>query len=111
MHSGESSDFKIECDELTHESLGTLAYIISKNFKFSEVYGIPNGGTKLAKRLKQFIDVEANQVLIVDDVLTTGNSMREAFRMFPFDNVVGVVLFARDICPNNVYSIFNMELL
>ncbi len=111
MHSGEKSDFKIECDNLTNVDLETLAYLISKKFSFNGVYGVPRGGVRLADALKKYIDRDAIDYLIVDDVLTTGNSMIEAAKKFrDRRSLVGVVIFSRSkyTIPQWIHPIFNM---
>ena len=72
--------------------------------KFGCVEGVPRGGVRLATALERYITV-GDDLLIVDDVLTTGLSMerhrdgREAF---------GIVVFARGLCPNWISSIWNL---
>lgn len=116
LHSGGRSDFKIECDALTDEDINTLAYLIYKKYKpILEVYGVPEGGLRLQKALLNYIsnDVTGN-ILIVDDVLTTGNSMEELKSTFEYFSAnaglecKGVVIFARGKCPEWVEPIFQM---
>jgi orotate phosphoribosyltransferase len=112
MHSGEKSDFKIECDTLTSEDIETLAYLISKRFEFNGVYGIPTGGIKIANALKKYINKGATYYLIVDDVLTTGTSMEESADKFKYrEPIIGVVLFARNRHPISewIYPMFSMS--
>ncbi len=108
-HSGGKLDFKIECDDLSDDDIETLAYIISNRFKFSSVSGIPTGGIRLEKALKQYVDNDDNYPhLIVDDVLTTGQSMIEEYKKDKIRNTIGVVIFARGAPPQWVYPIFKM---
>jgi hypoxanthine phosphoribosyltransferase len=111
-HSGEQLDFKIECDALNKKDIETLAYIIQKKFKFKEAIGIPNGGKKLALELHKYVDKKSKYVLIVDDVLTTGNSMRECKKevLNRYDelSIIGIVLFARSKPEYWIYPIFQM---
>jgi len=111
MHSGEKSDFKLECDALTDEDLETLAYLISKKFTFFDVRGVPTGGMRLANKLAKYIK-GGDKFLIVDDVLTTGKSMEKArspyFRQYR-DKIIGIVIFARGECPDWVRPIFDMS--
>jgi len=112
MHSGEKSTFKIECDVLTDKDIETLAYLISKRFEFNGVYGIPSGGVRLAKALKKYVTKRAMDYLIVDDVMTTGNSMEKAVDKFKHrEPIVGVVLFARNKYPTSrwIYPMFSMS--
>jgi hypothetical protein len=110
MHSGGSSEFKIECDSLTDDDLETLAYLIAQKYNFKLVKGVPTGGTALAKKLSKYSDMGASTFLIVDDVLTTGKSM-EAMRYAlsdRFKDIKGVVVFARGKCPDWVEPVFQM---
>ena len=112
LHSGSKSNFKIECDTLTEEDWKTIAYIIADRHNFRFVKGVPTGGIKLQNALLEYRNSESNGFLIVDDVLTTGGSMeevREQVEMaYPNCLVYGVVLFARDKCPDWIVSVFQM---
>lgn len=109
LHSGQTSRFKIDCDALTLGDWKTLADLISRNFRFREVVGIPTGGLLLAYALEKYIEPDSSlPVLIVDDVLTTGGSIRQELARIP--NSVGVVVFARGKCPERVTPIFQLEL-
>ena len=105
MHSGSDSDFKIECDALTNEEVETFAMLISQKFAFGEVEGIQHGGLPIAAALQKYCTRLCSRRLIVDDVLTTGLSMKHAHK-HPTD--VGVVLFARGPCPYWVHPVFQM---
>ena len=112
MHSGDKSDFKIECDVLTAEDLETLAHLISSKFKFFRVVGIPRGGTRLAEKLRNYVIEGEDKLLIVDDVLTTGASMEQAKHIHHpelMDRIVGVVVFARGKCPDWIHPILDMS--
>lgn len=112
MHSGDISDFKIECDALTDKDIETLAYLISKRFTFYGIYGIPTGGLRLAKALNKYKQKDGFYFLIVDDVMTSGESMKEAGQKEGWrDNVVGVVIFGRNMfnVPRWIYSMFDMQ--
>jgi orotate phosphoribosyltransferase len=107
LNSGKSSNFKIECDALTDADWDAIAEIILGKFIFNDVYGIPRGGVPLADRLRSHTKKNAC-LLLVDDVLTTGNSMLEARQKFGRLNTIGVVLFARGECPDWIHPIFQM---
>lgn len=111
-HSGKRLDWKIECDALTDADIETLAFIISKRYKFCKVNGIPRGGLKLEKALLKYRDKRSDTFLIVDDVLTTGKSMevkkKEIGGRFP-RNIQGAVLFARGKCPDWITPVFDMH--
>ena len=113
MHSGGKGYFKIECDDLTDEDIETIALIISKKYDFKQVRGVPTGGDRLMRALVKYRNPESNVLLLVDDVLTTGNSMIEKFHeiireRYDFDYTQGVVVFARGECPAWIDPIFQM---
>lgn len=111
LHSGATSEFKIDCDYLTDEDIETFARLISKNITFNKVYGIPTGGNRLAEALQKYcqINLDLNLTLIVDDVMTTGNSFLEFRKTINDKYVIGVCIFCRDPIkkPHWVKSIFN----
>ena len=109
LHSGQKSNFKIDCDALTDEDWECLAALIAKRFNFRDVVGVPQGGLKLAEKLHPFSTSSPDDPnLIVDDVLTTGRSMLEAVSFKQIGHVIGVVVFARGHCPDWVTPIFQM---
>lgn len=108
LHSGQRSDFKIDCDALTDEDIEFCAKAI--NDIFNPIYWIkyiPRGGTRLANALEKYIHCSTGlrlagkkpDCLIVDDVWTTGASMREKHKEIEktgdFDLIRGAVIFAR----------------
>jgi hypothetical protein len=110
LHSGAKSDFKIEADSLTDEDIDTLAYLISKKFRFNGVVGVAKGGIRLGKALRQYREDDVGlPILLVDDVLTTGKSMVEWLDKIGGGlSVIGVVIFARGQCPSWIHPIFQM---
>lgn len=90
-HAGNELEWKIECDALTDEDWDCLAKMIAEKTEFGSVYGIPRGGTKLANALEKYKNPKSIIHLVVDDVWTTGKSMREVMK--PGD--LGFVVFAR----------------
>lgn len=113
MHSGGIGHYKIECDALTDSDWATLAYMISEKVNFKFVRGVPTGGLKLQNALFKYRDPNSKTFLIVDDVLTTGNSMNEFKSFFEgcidgVDEIIGAVVFARDVCPDWVMPLFRM---
>lgn len=109
-HAGVRFPFKIECDVLMDEDIKTLAAIIVPRIqKFSNVYGIPNGGVRLANELLNYRRSDCGGLLIVDDVYTTGKSMREAREKFSGCQTKGVVIFARGKCPEWITPIFQLN--
>ena len=106
LHSGKTSNFKINCDALTDDDLETFAQLISNNLDWNIVIGVPTGGKALANKLVQYNNPKSINVLIVDDVLTTGASM-EQYQFIDFVRI-GVVIFARGPCPDWIAPIFQM---
>lgn len=105
-HSGLELNWKIECDDLTQEDIDTLAFIISNKFKFGSVYGIPNGGIRMAKALDKYSLSGSFSRLLVDDVLTTGGSMEKEYK----EGDIGVVIFSRGKCPSWITPIFQLSI-
>jgi RIO-like serine/threonine protein kinase len=83
--------------------------MISERCRFKDVWGIPSGGTKLRNALSFYCqDDNSLPTLIVDDVLTTGQSMEET-RHYVHGDVIGYVVFARGECPDWIKALFYME--
>ena len=110
-HAGKELNWKIECDALTDADWECLAEMISERTQFKSVYGIPRGGTKLANALEKYCNPKSPIRLVVDDVWTTGKSMREVMK--PGD--MGFVVFARQKIPYDpelyTRALFTMEIL
>lgn len=99
LHLGSTSNFKIDCDALTDEDWQTSARVIYEGVgRFRKVIGIPRDRLKPAEALEPYrFPNPENPILIVDDVLTTGNSfkaMKESLRQ----GCIGIVVFARGKC-------------
>ena len=114
-HSGKSLRWKIDCDDLTDEDIECIARIIHNQLKlrFCKVYGIPSGGMRLAAALQKYCSKSSSRTLIVDDVLTTGNSMinaRQELIKRGEKPVEGVVIFSRGPCPPWIISIFTCSI-
>lgn len=116
LNSGEESGFKIECDALNDKDWRTLAKMTASRIRFRRVWGIPRGGLKFANALEQYADrspVSDAPLLIVDDVLTTGDSMQR-YRDFLEKSghtgpIAGVVVFSRSECPDWINPLFQMR--
>lgn len=106
LHSGEVSDFKIECDSLSDAEITALAaQLVRRLVPFPFCMGVPRGGLRLASALEPYATPDSdNPILVVDDVYTTGGSIHafaEAYAVWP--GLVarsgwtwrGAVLFAR----------------
>lgn len=107
-HSKFQLPWKVDCDDLSDEDIESIARIISWKFAFSEVYGVPTGGTRLADALRKYAIDKEYPALIVDDVLTSGKSM-ERLKQEIGGNPIGIVVFSRGKCPNWVWSIFTVN--
>jgi orotate phosphoribosyltransferase len=128
LNSGKTSKFKLECDALKKKDWEALAYMIWQMVGvFDGVEGVPTGGLKLAKALEKYScrnpkdpdlivlgGVNPIPHLIVDDVLTTGNSIRKAGSEWsnksgkPYPIWIGAVVFARGECPAGTQALFQM---
>jgi len=117
LHSGSRSQFKIECDSLDDKDIECLAWITSTYLveKFSEVHGVPRGGLRFAKALEKYKSKEG-AILVVDDVYTTGNSLREFIMNYFIENdmhssppMKTVVIFSRNVTPEWIIPIFQMR--
>lgn len=105
--------FKIDCDALSSEDIECIARIIASKTSFGIVEGIPDGGCRLAAELEPYVYPDAPfNILIVDDVLTTGASMEQRKAMMPPqvhpDDVIGWVIFARTEPPKWVNAVFKL---
>lgn len=102
LHSGQESFWKIECDALTDEELEWFAKAISIIVEpFGYVEYVPTGAKRIAEKMERYIQSGHPTVLIVDDVLTTGNSM-ENFRKdvqtrYPDVTIIGATMFNRSL--------------
>jgi orotate phosphoribosyltransferase-like protein len=111
-HSGVDLSWKIDASALTSHDLTTLAHLIFTSRRaFKDVVSIPRGGDGLAKALQPYRSYEGG-ILIVDDVYTTGKSMREMRdevqnNLQDGTEIEGVVIFSRthDV-PSWVHPIF-----
>ncbi len=108
MASGGVARYTIQSAALSDEDIATLAWLISEKGDIRDVYGVTEGGKRLASALKQYVGKQGVR-LIVDDVLTTGGSMEAARVKTGWHDAVGVVIFARGPCPDWVLPIFSME--
>jgi orotate phosphoribosyltransferase len=107
LHSGEEATWKIEADSLSKEEIKLFARLIAEKVAFRDVYGVPQGGLRLAKRLRRYRRTDpALPVLLVDDVLTTGTSMEQMKEQFEGIPIVGIVLFARNPPPSWIKAVF-----
>jgi orotate phosphoribosyltransferase len=112
LSSGRKAWWKIECDALTGDDWDTLAALIADRYNFCGVTGVPRGGLPLADRLARNTYPHVKNYLIVDDVYTTGASMRAVRDALIAESdgggryYIGVVVFARSK-PNPVDNWIN----
>ena len=115
-HSGLDLSWKIEMDALSDSEWFTIKKMIMEYTPpFREAVGVPEGGIKLGSLLNEHATGnEEDPVCIVDDVLTTGESMEYFLsqyqrnrRLMPF-MAIGWVVFARGPCPHWVSALFQM---
>lgn len=113
LNSGRKAFYKVDCDALTGDDIECLARLIKDNLPlFAWVEGVPTGGLRLAEALKPLAEPDCTEVgLIVDDVLTTGNSME---KQRAGRNAMGVVIFNRmhndQVTPGWIKSVWRMGL-
>lgn len=101
LHSGSDSKYFIDCDFLTDEDITVIACRLADLVPpFSSVEGILQGGLRLAEAMKTHYAIGEGGHLIVDDVWTTGASMRDARETAKYRTgggpVYGAVIFHRD---------------
>lgn len=110
LHSGQISNFKIDCDALLDKDIQAIAELISSKIDFSDVFGVPEGGVRLARALSKYRG-NTGPILIVDDVLTTGRSVQKQFDQLKGrgKDIVGIVLFSRGECPHWVKPVFQLN--
>ena len=113
-HSGLNLSWKIEMDALSDAEWFTIKKMIMEvTPPFREAVGIPRGGVKLGDLLNEHATgKEGDPVCIVDDVLTTGESMEYFLGQYqrnrrPF-TAIGWVVFARTKTPDWVQALFQM---
>jgi orotate phosphoribosyltransferase len=118
LASGRISDLKIECDALTRRDWETAALLVRRLAPvYGCVIGVPHGGDALAAALEPACTGNpADPVLIVDDVWTTGDSLRQfqqtvaaLIHPTPCGPLVGVVLFARGPMDAGIHALFTLN--
>lgn len=124
LRSGITSEWKIECDDLTQEDWEALACMAFPLLEpFGEVVGVPRGGLPLANAMATYSRScsvtyfhpshdwclgSPLPLLIAEDVMTTGDSMERLRAQYPNRTVIGVCVFARGVPPTWVTPIFQM---
>lgn len=120
LHSGATSDWRINCDDLTDTDIGVLAKLAATTVGDFHYVVCPESHTgSAAPKLRDALRKYANPrpdgqpvMLIVDDVCTTGNSMNEVLTHHGryYRATKGLVLFARGKCPDWITPLFQMPI-
>lgn len=101
--SGDPLPWKVDCDSLSVEDWFWAAARVAERYSFQRVFSVPTGGDNFAAALESLCRPDGEVLLFVDDVWTTGRSMRtkinEYVGQFPGVSRRGVVLFARAPIP------------
>lgn len=107
------TNLKIDADALSSDDLVHAADLmrIMLPHHYGLVIGVPTGGLELARAFSRFSHKQSPNILLVDDVWTTGGSMmRYADTLKPSDGtVMGAVLFARGETPDWVKYLFRLN--
>ncbi len=113
LASGRQSRLKIECDAVSLNEWHMLARLSLRLVPaFHAVCGVPTGGYKWEDIFRHYVDPNAHLFLFVDDVWTTGQSMRNYVAEVEGALATtitwhGLVLFARGPVPENVTVLFH----
>lgn len=98
---GRESRFKVECDHLSDEEVQAACDLLALLLPpFGYLYGVPTGGERVAAALEKYRDPAEPVILVVDDVWTTGGSMRAYMDAEGIPTHRGAVLFARGPVPS-----------
>jgi hypothetical protein len=109
LHSNQKSNFKIECDALTNEDIDCAAYMLSRLVgPYRAVSGVPRGGLRLAEAMAKFT-VDDGIQLIVDDVFTTGTSIKNFSSQITNGYWKAAVIFSRGDSPSWLTSLFSLN--
>lgn len=107
LANGEVSDFKIECDALKDSDIKCLCYLLADRLPaFGAVEGVPRGGLRIAREMEQY--ATSGPLLIVDDVFTTGTSIRRYRPTIGMDGSIAGVFFARNPPPEWLTTVFQL---
>lgn len=105
--SGQELQWKINCDALTADDLSCICNLCLQIVDdFGSVHSVPRGGD----RLSGFLALHETQgpPLLVDDVWTTGGSMRQRAKELDLPSWNGFVVFARGPLDVNVRALFSV---
>lgn len=99
LASGASSSYKIECDAITPAGWEAIAAIAVRRLRpFYTVVGVPRGGRPFAAALRKYESANPNDgLLIAEDVVTTGGSVRK-YRAYCDENMAAAVFGVQGVC-------------
>jgi hypothetical protein len=111
--SGQIAHYKIEEEGLSAEEIETAAMLIADAVgPFFSVLGVPRGGIRLQNALEKYrTEFFLNPMLIVDDVWTTGGSMKrfiEEHDLLGYP-IIGAVMFAINPPEPWVFALFHQS--
>lgn len=111
LNSGRRSSFKIECDDLTDDEVAAGCALLAKVLPpFGSVAGVPTGGLRLEEAMASHLTPAPNlPLLIIDDVWTTGGSIRRFVDKYAWPEIITAVFFARGPTPPNVTVLFSLH--
>ena len=108
--------WKVECDYLTKADWKCLSYLAKEKLRRipSRVMGVPTGGERWEAIFSEEYSAPGSDVLILDDVLTTGSSMEEMRRRLiadgvPENKITGMAAFSRGKCTEWVKRIWRLD--
>jgi hypothetical protein len=105
LSSGDESSFRINAHRLTSNDWETLAHLaVPLVPPFGRVIGVPTGGVPFADALRPY--ATHGPVLVVDDVLTTGASIRKAAQ--DHEDPILLVAFSRASSHPDVSAVFTL---
>ncbi len=110
LHSGEVSEWKIDCDALTQDDWDALAGMAaSLVHPFGAVYDCGGASMQFAAALREY-SAHNSAPLVVDDVFTTGRTMQQVrMEVLPKGAAMsakGLVVFARHEPPPWIRAMF-----
>lgn len=115
LHGGQHSRWKVECDALSTADWDALAVMAVERLAlaFDCVHGVPRGGLPFERALWPHVTAGAERCLVVDDVLTTGGSLKAERYLVAADRPglpppLLLVAFARGPVPDGVHALWTL---
>lgn len=120
-HAGLPLKWKLECDAISPDEWKAIAKMVMdyQERPFYKAVGIPRGGVPFADAMNEYASGDpSDQIMICDDVFTTGTSMQDFIKENYPEWTAGQgfrwVVFARQPCyehPHHVRALFTMPKL